>query len=336
MRYFCTYFDRHYLPRGLALYRSLQQHCPSFKLWALCMDSDAYGVLSTLALPGLHTISLPEFEQQDPPLRAAKENRSRIEYYFTCTPSLPIFIFDQFPEVDLLTYLDADLYFFADPAPVFDEIADHSIAVIEHRFPPYLRDRERFGVYNVGWVSFRRDSHAAACLAWWRERCLEWCYDRCEDGRFGDQKYLDQWPGLFTNLVVLQHKGANLAPWNLTNYRLREDAGQVWVDDQPLIVFHFHGLKRIRDWLYDTCLAEYRVKRSDVLRQRVYAPYIRTLVDMSRFVSIRFAQASPGGPIRGHVHLPIGARHFLPPWPRPSLVVRRVRSLMVVVHGHAI
>ncbi len=61
-RYFCTYFDRNYLPRGLALYRSLQRHCPDFQLWVLCMDRICYEVLTTLGLPGVHAIALDDYE----------------------------------------------------------------------------------------------------------------------------------------------------------------------------------------------------------------------------------------------------------------------------------
>jgi len=90
MRYFCTYFDRNYLPRGLALYRSLQCHCPAFQLWVLCMDAACYETLSALALPDVHLIAREDFEAGDEGLLAAKQTRSLIEYYFTCTPSLPL------------------------------------------------------------------------------------------------------------------------------------------------------------------------------------------------------------------------------------------------------
>jgi hypothetical protein len=265
------------------------------------MDRACYDVLSQLDLSDVHLVALEDFERGDRKLLRAKQNRTLIEYYFTCTPSLPLFILDNYSEVDLITYLDADLFFFADPAPIYDEIADHSIAIIEHRFPPNLRDREQYGIYNVGWLSFRRDEHAFACLHWWRERCIEWCYDRCEDGRFADQKYLDNWPNLFQGVVVLRHKGANLAPWNLANYKIRADEIQVWVDEQPLIFFHFHDLKKIKDWLYDPQMAMYKVKPCRRIRRNIYGPYIQTLSDISQQVSSALENGSLQSSIRGRI-----------------------------------
>ena len=280
---FCTYFDQNYLPRGLALYRSLREHCPEFKLWVLCMDEATYQVLTQLDLPEVEPISLQDFEKDDEPLLAAKQNRSKVEYYFTCTPSLLLYVLNHWPEVDLITYLDADLFFFAGPAPLFEELGTGSIAIIGHRFPPHKRGDEIYGIYNVGWLSFRRDENALVCLTWWREQCIEWCYDRIDEDRFADQKYLDDWPSRFRNVVVLEHRGANLAPWNLNNYRLRSlKRNTVMVDNEPLIFFHFHGLKQIAQWLYDPGLEGYGVTPSIVLRRGIYTTYIRKLDDVSR------------------------------------------------------
>lgn len=285
MYYFCTYFDRHYLPRGMALYQSLQDHCSSFQLWVLCMDRESYKVLSRLCLSNVRLIALEDFEKGDKELLRAKENRTLIEYYFTCTPSLPLFLLKNCPELDLVTYLDADLFFFADPAALYNEIAGYSIAIIGHRFPPSLLGREKYGIYNVGWVSFKRDDYAFSCLRWWRERCIDWCYDRVEEGRFADQKYLDDWPTRFQGVVVLRHKGANVAPWNLANYTVQTDGNRVLVDEQPLIFFHYHGFKQIRSWLYDPNLAAYKVKPSKVVLRGIYAPYITALAKVVEQVS---------------------------------------------------
>src|SRR5437762_9561169 len=102
MRYFCTYFDHHYSVRGLALYQSLRRHCPEFKLWILCLDELSHSELTRLNLPEVSLLTLGELENGDAALLAAKENRSRIEYYFTCTPSLPLFILRADPRVDLI------------------------------------------------------------------------------------------------------------------------------------------------------------------------------------------------------------------------------------------
>ena len=101
MRYFCTYFDRHYLVRGLALYNSLTKHCPDFKLWILCLDLSSHDELVRLNLPKVSLLTLDELERDDPALRQAKTNRSRVEYYFTCTPSLPLLILRIDPTIDL-------------------------------------------------------------------------------------------------------------------------------------------------------------------------------------------------------------------------------------------
>jgi hypothetical protein len=241
------------------------------------MDDVAYDVLAELQLPRVHLISLTDFERNDLPLLKAKQNRSVVEYYFTCTPTLPLHIFNNFPEVDIITYLDADLYFFSSIEPVFEEMGSGSILIIGHRFSPSLKTREIFGIYNVGLLSFRHDKTGLECLHWWRDRCLEWCFDRTENGKFADQKYLDDWPDRFAGVVVLQHKGAGLAPWNIENYEYSSEKGGLRIDGQPIIMYHFHGLKQVTSYIYDTNISAYATNLSKILRTRLYFPYISDL-----------------------------------------------------------
>ena len=146
MRCYCTYFDHNYLPRGLALHESMLRYCGEFQLWVLCLSDLAFDVMTRLSLPSVRLIRLADFESGDEPLLKAKQDRSIYEYYFTCTPSLPLYVLRHCPEADLVTYIDCDMFFYSDPQTVFDEIAGHSIVIIEHRFPPALKAWEINGV----------------------------------------------------------------------------------------------------------------------------------------------------------------------------------------------
>jgi hypothetical protein len=276
VREYCTYFDINYATRGLALYQSMEEHIGEFRLWALCLDDAAAELLEALDLPRMRVITMAQFEREDPQLVAAKSTRSRVEYYFTCTPCLPLFVFRQDPLIDMVTYLDADIRFFASPAPAYAEMAGKSIGIIAHRFPAHLQELANHGIYNVGWVAFRRNAEGLACLEWWRERCIEWCYDRVEGERFADQKYLDQWPARFPGTVSIQHRGANVAPWNLSAHHLSWD-DEVKVDTEPLLFFHFERVKNPLGPICDLNLEVYGVRSTALIRDHIYLPYLRDL-----------------------------------------------------------
>lgn len=275
--HFCTYFDRNYLTRGLALYESLVRHCQRpFILWILCFDDETYAILSHLNLAGIRLISRQEFEVGDEELLSVKLERSQVEYYWTCTPSLPLYVLEHAPKVEVITYLDADLYFFSDPQPIYDEFGDGSILIIEHRYAPeHAHQAASSGIYNVGVMAFRRDENGLACLQWWRERCLEWCYVRVEDGKFGDQRYLDDWPQRFPGVVVLQHSGAGLAPWNLTNHDIGFGRQGIQVDDEPLVFFHFHGFKFVSANLVEPVSSGYALSAGQAVA--LFLPYAHAL-----------------------------------------------------------
>lgn len=283
--HFCTYFDHHYLVRGLALIQSLEAHCPPFTIWVLCLDEGTFRILTQMNLPAVRAMHLTDFENANPELLTVKPQRTALEYYFTCTPFLPRFVLNRNPEMEMITYLDADLYFFDDPRPLFEELGTGSIGIVPQRYPPASQaDSAQFGLFNVAWVTFRRDAVGLACLRWWGERCIEWCHLRSEDGKFGDQKYLDDWPARFSGVVVLIHKGADVARWNVANCNLTQgEDRQIYVDGQPLIFYHFSGLTQIRRWLYNPRFHS-NVKPVRMLRRQIYGPYLDALGCLERQV----------------------------------------------------
>lgn len=279
MDHFCTYFDHRYLPRALALRESLLRHQgPQVQFHALCLSEQALATLTSLKLPGVHPIALSELEAADPQLPATKPHRTPVEYYFTCTASLTRYVLDKLSPGQVLAYVDADLYFFADSRAIDRDMADDSVYVIEHRYPPSIKERyEPYGRFNVGLVAFRHDRAGWDCLNDWRQRCLDWCHERLEPDRYADQKYLDAWPRRFAKVKISTLAGANLAPWNLAGHAITRQNGQVMADADPLIFYHFHRLKIVSPHLFDIGLEHYGAAADRCVVRDIYAPYLKHL-----------------------------------------------------------
>ncbi len=287
MNHYCTYFDRGFLAQGLAMWTSLKAHDATAVLWVLALDEPAATALRKLGEPGLRVTALAEFEAAEPDLVAAKANRGKVEYYFTLTPCWPHWLLCTRPEIDAITYLDADLFFWSGPQPFFAAIANAgaSVGMTAHRYPPGLESLAVWGRFNVGIQYFRRDERGLAVLADWRARCLEWCYDRLEAERFADQKYLDAWPERFGSAVlVVAHPGINAAPWNWSGGRWEKNAAGLTVDGQPLVVFHFAKFRPLGGGVWDSGQLEFAVMPR-WLRVALYEPYWQALAAAERLAA---------------------------------------------------
>lgn len=287
-RVFCTLFDKNYLPHSLTLNSSLNQYISSYVLYCFCMDDKSFEYLNTNKTPGMVPVNLASLEAHYPELLDAKANRSKIEYYFTCSASICSYVFDHQPELDILTYLDADLRFFSSPEPIYSELKDKSVGIIEHKLHGFGKRYEKYGKFNVGWVSFKNDSEARRCLEDWRKDCLNWCYDYLDNGRFGDQKYLDYWSEKYKGVHAIQHLGANLAPWNVGQYQLKYNAvsGIITVNGQTLIFYHYANFKQVDDAGFVTSVSRYFTRLTGVLRDHIYKPYIVKLVMYNKQLGI--------------------------------------------------
>lgn len=237
-RFFCTLFDKNYLIKGLAMISSLVERCPEAHIYVLCMDQYVYEYFDKHPCLHVDTISMQDFETEQ--LLKLKNTRSVAEYCWTLSPCLPLYILENYEFIELITYLDADLFFYSSVNPIFDEINQSSIGIIEHRFTMELLDRLVNGRFCVEWVTFRRDQEGLKCLKKWMDQCIEWCFYRLENGKMGDQKYLDEWPGLYSKCHVIENIGAGVAPWNYGNYEIDENDCDIKINGMPLIFYHFH------------------------------------------------------------------------------------------------
>jgi hypothetical protein len=135
---------------------------------------------------------------------------------------------------------------------------------------------------------FKHDLSGLNVLEWWRQRCFEWCYARFENGKFGDQKYLDDWTTRFENIYVPTHIGCGLAPWNVNQYDLILNDDKLYVQDKitkeknVIIFYHFHNLKKI-NVSSDSLLWYLGFYKIDIIaKDLIYKEYIDILIDIEK------------------------------------------------------
>jgi hypothetical protein len=250
MFYFITLFDKNYLSRGLALYQSLVEHCDNFLLYILAMDTETEEYFKQENADNRTIISLSQIEAFYTELVEIKKERSRAEYCWTLTSYSIQYAIKNY-NLESCTYIDADMFFYSDPKVLIEEAGNNSVIITEHRYTPEYDQTKTSGKYCVQFMYFKNDVYGSEVLEWWRQRCKEWCYAKFDDGKFGDQKYLDDWTTRFKGVYVLRHIGCGIAPWNMQQYEffIRENkiivSDEITKEQRELIFVHYHGLKKI-------------------------------------------------------------------------------------------
>jgi hypothetical protein len=261
--HYVTLFDSYFLPQGLALHESLENKAEEFMLWVICIDDKTKNVLDLLEKSTIRTIALAEVET--PALLSVKQVRTRAEYCWTLSPFTAKWVFAQDSGIERVTYIDADMYLFKSPRAIFREFEESGKAVLitEHAYDAEYDQSAYSGQYCVQFMIFQRYL-CEPVRQWWEDRCVEWCYARLEDGKFGDQKYLDDWPERFPEYVhVLSQLDLILGPFNAKRFPYSR-----------AIAFHFSGVKILntkRVMLHSSYIVP---KPTDI---NLYVPYAKSL-----------------------------------------------------------
>lgn len=289
---FVTLFNANYLSRGMVLYHSLEKHCANFHLYVVAFDDATFDYFQKFPQKNLTAISLAQFE--DEALLAVKPTRSAGEYCWTSTASTVLYCIREF-KLDHCVYIDSDMCFYSDPKVLFDEWGDRSVLITEHRYTKAYDQSMVSGIYCVQFVGFKNDANGIEVLEYWRNACLDWCYARVEDGKFGDQKYLDDWTSRFKGVHVLQHPGGGLAPWNMQQYRFARSGNKITGTEIAsgktfeAVFFHFHGLKIYRNDV--ALLTGETYEMNPYALALFFKPYVAALLSASQTIHGRVANA---------------------------------------------
>lgn len=262
------------------MYESLKEHSYDFHLYIFAFDNIADKILRDLKLDNVTVISLTELETDE--LLDVKKSRSKAEYCWTCTPSVISYVFEKYDAADC-TYIDADLLFYSNPSVLIEEMEENgkNVLITKHRysFLPRLYEEKRSGRFCVQFMTFTNESDSLLILDVWRKQCINWCFARHEDGKFGDQKYLDEWPEKYNNVHILNHQGGGVAPWNLQKYIIYSGVNTIFGKLKltghkfDLVFYHFQYVKYLENDSYDT--GWYLLSQGK--KNLLYLPYISRL-----------------------------------------------------------
>ena len=236
MKNFCTLFDSYYIHKGIALYLSMENVCNDFTLYVMAFDDERYNKLKSYSFQKM----IVEYEGGDflsDEIKTVKAERKRNEYCWTCGSNVTYYFLTKY-KLDNITYLDADMMFFSSPDVVFEELKPYSVGL-----SPHFADTSLYGKFCVQFCYFRNDDKGIAALTWWKNNCLAWCYDRYEDGKFGDQRYLDMMPDMFDGVYSIENRGVGVAKWNMRDYKFLDNHkidydGMVY----DVCFYHFHAV----------------------------------------------------------------------------------------------
>ena len=280
MQNYVTFFNYKYLIRGLLLYESLNKNVDNFRLYVIAFDQYTYNYLMNKKFKKITPIKFKDFEDKE--LLSVKKTRSSTEYFWTCSGSSILYLFKK-KKIKDCTYLDADTFFFDYPAKIIKSINKESCIITKHNYSKEYNQSNTNGIFCVQFMYFKNNAIAKKILTRWRNQCLEWCYNRVEDGKFGDQKYLDEWPDIYKkHVLICEEKGAGLAPWNIQDYELFRKNKKFYAKNIiskkkfDIYFYHFHELKILNSNL--SYIGNYKIPK--IAYDLIYSPYIKRYYDL--------------------------------------------------------
>jgi hypothetical protein len=283
--FYGTTLDAKFVVPSLTLYNSLIQNSPNKLFGFFCMDDDAAVALERLNLPQAWVVRREEFETTE--LLAVRPSRQLNEYCWTCKPAVISYAFKRDPTITWGVYLDSDMAAFGDPDQALPSDPSVKAVISPHRYslPKFEKFGPIAGWHNGGYAAFRNDFDGTDIVDWWQARCLEDCPAVPNAGRYADQKYLDSLPALYEGVVSSPLKGLNTAPWNIDSYRISDRGGNIFVDDDELLIYHFQSLKIFGRWLVDCYAGPHELPKDAITCiYRRYLQNIRVAYAMVRSV----------------------------------------------------
>ena len=242
----CTIIAKNYLAFARTLCQSFLEHHPGGVCYVLVVDEHRGHIApgqEPFALVGAGDLGIPDF-----PSFAFRYNVTELST--AVKPSLLTYLLAR-EETGKVLFLDPDILVTGPLDGLYDALDTHDAIVTPHLDTDYPEDGLfpddshilRSGVYNLGFIGFRRSDNAARILDWWQGKVRRNCTVDHARGYFVDQRFLDLALGLFEGIGIIRHAGYNVAYWNLHSRKLQWSEGRWRCNDGPLFFFHFSNFR---------------------------------------------------------------------------------------------
>lgn len=151
---------------------------------------------------------------------------------------------------DTAIFIDGDTYSYYNYSDLQSATENHSIVVIPHITQPLPNDNafpqnriiSLSGNYNTGvWSASKM---ALPFIKWWKEQTILFPITRPEAGLVNEQGWLRFAGDFDDNTKIFRHPGYNVAYWNIKQRELTKNNNIIYIDNKPLSIMHFSGLKQ--------------------------------------------------------------------------------------------
>lgn len=279
-RHYVTTAHGPLLPQLRALFASMQRHCRPFVLHVLTEGREVFD-WALEQYPEIAPAAAEAFVRRHPRLtREALPGPPRTPREVAITQRWTFAAELLGCCCDAVTVIDADLWFFSSPEPVFEEIGAATMAVLPHGFAPAalgargvtMESHRQYGLYNAGFTYFSDFAPAARFAELVRQGPIAFRDHPDENGVvIGEQGYLET---LATALGahVIQNPAAAPGPWCAHAQSLtRDEDGRLLFGGRPLVAWHYHSLRP------GVQLADANYEVSAEQAALLYEPYLAAL-----------------------------------------------------------